>query len=506
MRSPHLWTVLLSMLPCFAAPGAKIAPDLNTGDAEIDVIVQFTSPPSDQQNQIIAGKGGRLKGQLGRLNAAVYTMKGKAAPAVAALPYVTYISPDRPVRGQLDYSTAAVNANLAWKYGWTGKDVGIAVVDSGISQSADLKAAGQGRDRVVYAEAFGGLHTPVDAYGHGTHVAGIIAGDGSESSGRLSGIAPKANLINLRVLDDSGAGPESAVIAAIARAIELKDQYNIRVLNLSLGRRVYESYRQDPLCQVVEAAWKAGIVVAAGNAGRDNSSGNQGYGTINSPANNPYVITVGAMKSGDAYSRGDDLIASYSSKGSTAIDHIVKPDLVAPGNRVVSTLGWGTHALARMYPQNAVGATYFRLSGTSMAAPVVSGAAALLLKRSPALTPDQVKARLMKTAARNFPVTSFTTDPDSGVTYFSTYDMFTIGAGYLDISAALVSNDLTDQPALSPSAVYNAASGTVSPISAASAIWGSSLIWGSSVIWGDSVIWGSPGDGPGDRISILGEP
>jgi serine protease AprX len=112
------------------------------------------------------------------------------------------------------------------------------------------------------------------------------------------GIAPGANLLDLRVLDANGQGSDSAVIAAIETAIALKSKYNVRVINLSLGRPVYESYKLDPLCQAVEAAWKAGIVVvvAAGNDGRDNSFGNDGYGTISSPANDPYVITVGAMK------------------------------------------------------------------------------------------------------------------------------------------------------------------------------------------------------------------
>src|SRR5208282_1418967 len=124
----------------------------------------------------------------------------------------------------------------------------------------------------------------------------------------------------------------------IQTAIQLKATYNIRVINLSLGRPVFESYTVDPLCQAVEAAYKAGIVVvvAAGNDGRDNSEGTNGYATITAPGNDPYVITVGAMKSMGTPTRADDLIATYSSKGPTAIDHIVKPDIVAPGNLQVS--------------------------------------------------------------------------------------------------------------------------------------------------------------------------
>ena len=142
----------------------------------------------------------------------------------------------------------------------------------------------------------------------------------SSAPGRSSGIAPGANLLNFRVLDANGNGSDSSVIAAIEQAIALKNKYNIRVINLSLGRPVFESYTQDPLCQAVEAAWKAGIVVvvAAGNDGRDNSFGNEGYGTIMAPGNDPYVITVGAMRSMGTPSRTDDLVASYSSKGPIA--------------------------------------------------------------------------------------------------------------------------------------------------------------------------------------------
>ena len=169
------------------------------------------------------------------------------------------------------------------------------------------------------------------------------------------------NLIDLRVLDANGGGTDEDVISAIEMAISLKSTYNIRVINLSLGRPVYESYTQDPLCQAVEAAWKAGIVVvvAAGNDGRDNTFGEQGYGTITAPGNDPYVITVGAMKAEATYTRTDDLIASYSSKGPTQIDHIVKPDVVAPGNQVVSLLAPGS-TLANQAAGNSVPTSYYQ--------------------------------------------------------------------------------------------------------------------------------------------------
>jgi serine protease AprX len=166
------------------------------------------------------------------------------------------------------------------------------------------------------------------------------------------------------VLDANGAGYVSDVIAAIDQAIQLKSTYNIRVINLSLGTPVYESYKLDPLCQEVEAAWKAGIVVvvAAGNYGRSNTMGVNGYGTVASPGNDPYVITVGAMKTNGTNYRSDDSVASYSSKGPTAFDFIVKPDLVAPGNNVVSLMAPNS-TIAAQFPAALV--TQFLLSGQS---------------------------------------------------------------------------------------------------------------------------------------------
>ena len=179
------------------------------------------------------------------------------------------------------------------------------------------------------------------------------------------GIADNANLINLRVLDQNGAGRDSAVIAAIQKAISLKSKYNIRVINLSLGRPVYESYKLDPLCQAVEAAWKAGIVVvvAAGNEGRNDSAHTDGYGTIAAPGNDPYAITVGAMKPMGTPTRADDLIASYSSKGPTLIDHIVKPDIVAPGNMMISVLASSSATLLKASPTNVVALSSYSANG-----------------------------------------------------------------------------------------------------------------------------------------------
>src|SRR6266581_3823305 len=468
----------------------------------VDVIIQFNQTPTDAHHQKVQNKGGVLKTKLDFIKGAHYSVPVESLDAIADDPDVTYISPDRRLSGALDQTAAAVNAQAAWQAGWDGTGIGVAVIDSGITYHSDLYNTGGsgGKLRIIYSQDFVGGGTN-DYYGHGEHVAGIIAGSGKDSnySGytrHFKGIAPNANLINLRVLDQNGQGTDSGVISAIQVAISFQNKYHIRVMNLSLGRQVFESYTLDPLCQAVEAAWKAGIVVvaAAGNYGRDNSMGTEGYATITSPGNDPYVITVGAMKTQGSPLRSNSLIASYSSKGPTLLDHVVKPDIVAPGNRVVSlyapavccnpaTGQYIYAALPPAYPQNLVFFSYYQpafsssnistasdyyfLSGTSMATPVVSGAAALLIQSQPKITPDQVKARLMKTAYKGFPASSTVVDPVTGAIYVSQYDIFTVGAGYLDIGAALANSDLATGNTLSPTAVYDSTTNSVYLVNAA---------------------------------------
>jgi serine protease AprX len=396
------------------------------------------------------------------------------------------------------------------QYAVDGTGIGVAVIDSGVYNHDDLALPGTTQSRIVYSESFvPGDPSTDDAYGHGTHVAGIIAGNGYDSqNGYLEqyvGLAPNANIINLRVLDGNGSGTDSQVIAAIQRAIELKDTYNIRIINLSLGRNVYESYTIDPLCQSVEAAWQAGIlvVVAAGNSGRNYSLGTLGYDTIQAPGNDPNVITVGATKTNGTDTRLDDTIASYSSKGPTLIDHIVKPDLVAPGNRIVSLQAPGAY-LPTQYPVLGIvgppicnlgsctagkSGQYLRLSGTSMATPVVAGAAALMLQNDPTLTPDTIKARMMKSAWKGYPTSSWGYDL-FGFGYLSQDDVFTIGAGYLDVDAALGTTDLVNGGAPSPIAVFDPVTGQARLVNSLSVVWGTSIIWGNSVVWANSIVWG----------------
>ncbi len=511
----------------FAQPG-KIAKDLRhlRSAQRVNVIVQYRVPPTQKYLRQVVAKGGSLDNKLPIINGAVFTVKAGSLAALANEPDVAYISPDRAVTATAtvtDFYDQAVLAPYAWSQSLTGTGIGVAVIDSGISANKDFLLSSGTGSRIVYSKSFvSGQTSATDTYGHGTHVAGIIAGNGRNSTGTsytktFEGIANNAKLINLRVLDQNGAGSDSQVIAAIQTAISLKSKYNIRVINLSLGRPVFESYKLDPLCQAVEAAWKAGIVVvvAAGNEGRNNSLGTDGYGTIDVPGNDPYAITVGAMKPMGTATRADDLIASYSSKGPTLLNHIVKPDIVAPGNMAESVLASSTATLVKAYPGNVVAhgsysksktgaSTYFTLSGTSMATPVVSGAVALLLQKTPSLTPDQIKARLMKSAYKTFPRESTATDPSTGHKYTSQYDIFTIGAGYLDIQSALSNTDLAPAQvgsAMSPTVAVDS-SGNVYLVTNSSTIWGGSVVWGTTVVWGtsafgttdlsgQSVVWGS---------------
>ncbi|HZU22699.1 MAG TPA: S8 family serine peptidase, partial [Terriglobales bacterium] len=399
--------LILLLLPASLFAGTeKISPDLLpylNSSSQVQVVVQY-APGSQTSCQGLLGTvdcllnsvvsaGGKLLSEIPIVNNVVALVNGTGLLNLSNDPTVVYISKDRQLSTLLSNAAPAINAQAAWNAGYTGAGVGVALIDSGVNSHKDLTSSGflgLTTSRIVYSQDFvPGTWSAADQYGHGTHIAGLIAGNGASSTGSaytrtFKGIAPGANIVNLRVLDANGAGTDSQLISALMTAIALKSTYNIRVINLSLGRPVYESYRLDPVCQAVEMAWKKGIVVvvAAGNNGRYQPTA--GYGTITSPGNDPYVITVGAMKPMGTPDRTDDLIASYSSKGPTAVDHIVKPDLVAPGNLLVSTETAST-SLYASEPANRVplsyylaggssttsSTTYFTLSGTSMAAGVV---------------------------------------------------------------------------------------------------------------------------------------
>jgi serine protease AprX len=285
--------------------------------------------------------------------------------------------------------------------GVDGEGIGIAVLDSGIAPHSALG------NRVVANVSFVTNDSrTADAFGHGTHVAGIIAGNPAVAGGvapdYAGGIAPRAKLVNVRVLGADGSGFSSDVIDGIEWVVANRARYNIRVINLSLGHPVMEACATDPLCEAVNQAVQAGIVVvvSAGNAGKA-PDGRTILGGISSPGNSPYAITVGALNTSGTADRSDDTVAVYSSRGPTPYDFVVKPDIAAPGTKILSLQAEGA-SLPAFYPSMHVAGTgtnaYMSLSGTSMAAPMVSGGVALLLQGSPNLSPAQVKFALQNGA------------------------------------------------------------------------------------------------------------
>ena len=503
--------------PNAAASSSRIASELSgllaqakAGSAKgqtVNVIVQYHEVPTAAHYATMQQRGGRLNSKLHLIKSAAFTIPVSALPLLESDTEIVSVTIDHPMQVMDDLTNGAIGTSSAWNSGYNGAGVGVAVIDSGINDShPDLWNSSETSSRVVYHQDFTG--TPVrnilgahyDLYGHGTHVAGIIGGNGYLSGGQYEGVAPGVNLIDLRALDQNGMGTDSTVIAAIQEAIALQNTYNIRVINLSLGRGIFVSYTQDPLCQAVESAWKSGIVVvvAAGNYGRLSLNGSNGFGTVTAPGNDPYALTVGATKSNGSSSASAETLASYSSKGPTTYDHIAKPDIVAPGNDVVSLSAPGATLEAAFPAEMVTGSDgkndYFTLSGTSMATPAVAGAVALMLQEQSTLTPDQVKARLMKTAYKMGLSSTSAWVPHLSQTFTDTYDLFSVGAGLLDVQTAITSNSLAPAAvgsALSPTAVYNPNTGTVSLVYGNSSVSPNSVVWGSSVVWGTSVVWGS---------------
>jgi serine protease AprX len=322
-------------------------------------------------------------------------------PALASAFGIRWISADAPIlkSGRPDGIAPGANlkttfpvtvsADKAWAEGWLGKGIGIAVVDSGITQKAELAPR-----VVVNAKFSSATNGAADAYGHGTHIAGIIGADGSAPGEGYFGIAPQVSLINVKVSGDSGTASTSDVVRGLQWVLQNKKKYNIRVVNLSLNSSFMQSYHQDPLDAAVEILWFNRIVVVV-------SAGSEGVNPLYPPANDPFVITVGATDEHGTPVLGDDTIASFSSHGQTS-DGFSKPDLVAPGVDIVSVLANSGTVLAKKHPDHIVadakGNRYFRMSGTSMASPMVAATVALMLEAQPSLNPDQVKKCLLATA------------------------------------------------------------------------------------------------------------
>jgi serine protease AprX len=463
----------------------------------IPVIVQTTGEPTDAHLARTTGHGGVVKARHDAIRGYSASVPASELADLADDPEVERVSLDAPVHAFLDIAMKAVRADvaIAESGGLDGSGVGIALVDTGVQLHPDLVKA-HGSNPPIEVEIVGHEKGMQDYYGHGTHVAGILNGSGAASSGpdafrTFRGMAPGAQLVSLRALQTDGSGSTSDVLLAIDWVLKHRRAYDIRVLNLSLGHPVYESYETDPLCRAARAAVTAGIVVvvSAGNDGRVGS----GFGTIDSPGNEPSVITVGAMDDSRTAAREDDVLAPYSAKGPTLIDFIAKPDIVAPGSFLVSLRAQGSwidtahHELVlrvgdyRSAADRDRDGDYLVLSGTSLAAPMVAGAAALMIEKEPGLRPSDVKARLMATATKD------------GMLALET------GAGYLDVAAAMAS-DLTADSALSPRVVpQDDGSLVLVPLEGA---WPGP--WQQSLIWGGGRRIGSVATTENDRVTASG--
>jgi serine protease AprX len=284
---------------------------------------------------VIRQLGGTVGHPLPIINGLAADVPNASLSILASSPCVLHLAYDRVTAGAMERTGATVGAAaVRQQLGFDGSGVGIAIIDSGVTAWHDDlgNSAGGGQRIERFVDFVSGRQTAYDDYGHGTHVAGIIAGNGFDSGGARTGIVPGSRLTVLKVLDGSGRGRISNVIAALEYAIANKDALNIRVINLSVATGVYESYNRDPLTLAARRAVAAGIVVvaAAGNHGRG-PQGQTRYGGVTSPGNAPWVLTIGASSHAGTVDRADDTIAAFSSRGPGALDWTAKPDLVAPG-------------------------------------------------------------------------------------------------------------------------------------------------------------------------------
>lgn len=491
-----------------------------------------TLQPGAQLGDTVKWLGGRHLRDLRLINGTVVELPNGQLKKLAEHPAVLRVDWDRPTHAQLSHVANVTGARaVQFAYGYTGAGVGVAVIDSGIANwHDDLTYAGSnsqvrvvGNQRVAkFVDFVNGVTQPYDDNGHGTHVSGIIVGNGFDSRGTKIGIAPASHLVSLKVLDAHGRGVISNVIAALEYAVVNRAAYNIRVINLSVGAGVSTSYKTDPLTLAAKHAVDAGIVVvaAAGNLGRS-ATGQSQYGAITSPGNAPWVLTVGASDHKGTLNRRDDVVAPYSSKGPTAIDFGAKPDIVAPGTGIISLSAPNSTLYATKATNLVKGALsvsakpYLSLSGTSMAAPVVAGTVALMMEANPSLTPNLVKAMLQYTA-----------QVQPGVDYM------TQGGGFLNAFGAV---ELARYFATAKAGMryphdknwsktliwgnHRIGGGAISPLGTAwevgtlwgaardaegdNVVWGTecatftcrNVVWGTALEEGDNVVWGTMAEG-----------
>ncbi|HEY7283724.1 MAG TPA: S8 family peptidase [Actinomycetota bacterium] len=382
---------------------AKVDPGLTRMAARhpgtgIPVIVRESRPRSDRAERLVRTLHGHVTHELSIVGGFSAVVPGRWLGRLAASPDVLRVWGDGRVHmsgyDMDQYDSYPVNT--VWRSAINllqallkanGSGVGVAVIDTGVVPVPDL------RRHVAYRVDFTPEHDGLDRYGHGTHMAGIVAGDGTASNGQYTGVAPGAHLVSLKVAGYDGATDVSVIIAALQWVVLHKARFNIRVLNLSFGTDSQQPYVIDPLDFAVEQVWRSGIAVVA-------SAGNRGpgAGSIDKPADDPYVITVGAVDTKQTTTTSDDTVAPFSARGPTH-DGFAKPDVVAPGISIVSTRDPNS-TVDQEHPLARVGDSYFKGSGTSQATAMVSGVVALMTQTNPLLTPNQIKAILMRTATR----------------------------------------------------------------------------------------------------------
>jgi serine protease AprX len=463
--------------------------------------------------------------KLDIINGQVLDLPNGVLKQLAKHPDIFQIHDNRPIGAHNYRTSVTVGADVVQNWlGYTGAGIGVAIIDSGIaSWHDDLTRGGvtktypYGDQRVSkFVDFVQGRTQPYDDNGHGTHVAGIIAGNGYDSKGEKSGIAPNASLISLKVLDANGKGTIGNIIAALNWVAVNAKTYNIRVVNMSVGAGIRESYLTDPLTLAAKKVTDLGITVvtAAGNLGK-NSLGLKQYGGITAPGNAPWVLTVGASSTMGTLTRNDDTMAGFSSRGPTYKDYLAKPDLVAPGVGTISLAAPGSTfyatKLAFLLPGKLLlgSLPYLSLSGTSMAAPVVSGTVALMLQANPSLTPNLIKAILQYTAQ----VYPGYKPLEQGAGFLNTYGAVRLAKFYQSHHAG---DRLPVQKVWSRHIIWGnhmLKHGYINPLSNA---WRTSVTWGSAktlgdtgdnIVWGtdcpdsscDNIVWGTADD-TGDNI------
>jgi serine protease AprX len=360
----------------------------------------------------IKNSGGRVLKDLPMLDAFAAQVPAESVNELAEMASVNWVSLDAPVKPTgkpikdpestieqflENYFLDTLNVRRVWDMNYDGEGIGVAVIDSGIFTDRDFTITpNKPHTRIKVLKSFNS-ETPSDLYGHGTHVAGIIGGHGGASDGLYAGVAPKVDIISLKINDDRGLAYESDTVDAMQWVFDHKDEYNIRVLNLSIQSTVPQPYHESALDAAAEILWFNGVVVVAA-AGNWNDDDEDDFKTIEAaPGNDPFIITVGATDEKGTSTRVDDVITSFTSFGKT-IDGYTKPDIFAPGVDIISVLSFSSDWFYEHPDRVVMDREYFRLSGTSMAAPMVTGAAAILLQAEPNLTPDQVKYRLIHSA------------------------------------------------------------------------------------------------------------